>query len=110
VAGVFLAVGETVNRFVLTTFFSWLPDYFQVTAIFENPAFYPRSTRILIWLLALIFGSLLGPLVEEIYFRGLLLPMVYFVWWKKNIRIGIFSHCILNLVSDVILTIPLYFS
>jgi len=60
VAVVFLTVGETVNRFVLTTFFGWLPDYFQVTAIFENPVFYPRSNRILIWLLALIFGFLLG--------------------------------------------------
>ena len=39
-----------------------------------------------------------------------ILPMVYFVWWKRNIYIGIISHCILNLMSDVILTIPLYFS
>jgi membrane protease YdiL (CAAX protease family) len=147
VAVVFFAIGDAVNQFVLSTFFDWLPDYFQITEIFENPALYPRGMRISIWASALLFGSLLGPLVEELYFRGTLLPrmkvvgwlapfvgsllfvvyhfwspwmipirllailpMVYFVWWKKNIYIGVIAHCTLNLVSDAILTIPIYFS
>jgi len=146
-AGVFLTIGDVLNQFVLSTVFGWLPGYFQIAGIFENPALYPRSIRILVWALALVFGSLLGPLVEELYFRGFLLPrmrylgalapffgallfvgyhfwspwmipirllailpMVYLVWWKKNIYIGVISHCVLNLLSDVIFTFPIYFS
>jgi membrane protease YdiL (CAAX protease family) len=144
---VYFSIGDTLNRFVLSTFFQWLPGYFQVGAILENPALYSRGIRFSVWILALIFGSLLGPFVEELYFRGFLLPrmtylgwgaplvasllfvvyhfwspwliplrllaiapMVYFVWWKKNIFIGAIAHCTMNLVSDVILTVPILLS
>ena len=36
-----------------------------------------------------------------------ILPMVYFAWWKKSFHIGVVAHCTLNLVSDVILTVPI---
>ncbi len=39
-----------------------------------------------------------------------ILPMVYAVWWKQNVYIGIIAHCLLNLVGDAILVIPLVFS
>lgn len=38
-----------------------------------------------------------------------MLPMVYAVWWKKNIYIGIYAHCLLNLIGDVLMTIPIVF-
>lgn len=31
-----------------------------------------------------------------------LLPMVYLVWRKQNVRIGIYTHCLLNLVGAVV--------
>ena len=37
------------------------------------------------------------------------LPMIYFVWWKKDIKIGILSHVLINVVADSILTIPIIF-
>lgn len=141
---VYSTIGNSLNRFMLSTFFEWLPGYFQIGQILENPDLYSRAVRLSVWILALIFGSLLGPFVEELYFRGFLLPrmsylgwaaplvasllfvvyhfwspwliplrllailpMVYFVWWKKNLYIGVIAHCTLNLVSDVILTIPI---
>jgi membrane protease YdiL (CAAX protease family) len=141
---VYATIGDALNRFMLSTFFDWLPGYFQIGEILENPSLYSRGVRLSLWILTLIFGSLLGPFVEELYFRGFLLPrmvylgwtaplvasmlmvlyhfwspwliplrlvailpMVYFIWWKKNIYIGVIAHCTLNLVSDVLLTIPI---
>jgi membrane protease YdiL (CAAX protease family) len=141
---VYATIGDALNRFMLSTFFDWLPGHFQIGEILENPTLYSRGVRLSLWMLTLIFGSLLGPFVEELYFRGFLLPrmvylgwaaplvssllmvlyhfwspwliplrlvailpMVYFVWWKKNFYIGVIAHCALNLVSDVILTIPI---
>jgi membrane protease YdiL (CAAX protease family) len=140
---VYSTIGDTLNRFMLSTFFDWLPGYFQIGKILQNPTAYTRGIRMSLWILSLIFGSLLGPFVEELYFRGFLLPrmaymgwaaalvgsllfvvyhfwtpwliplrllaiapMVYFVWWKKSIYIGVIAHCTLNLVSDVVLTVP----
>ena len=141
---VYSTIGDMLNRFVLSTFFEWLPGYFQLGGVLENPGLYSRCVRLSLWILTLIFGSLLGPFVEELYFRGFLLPrmaylgwaaplvgsllfvmyhfwtpwliplrllailpMVYFVWWKKSFQIGVVAHCTLNLVSDVILTVPI---
>ena len=32
-----------------------------------------------------------------------ILPMAYSIWWKKNIYIGIIAHCILNILTIVML-------
>ena len=82
------------------------------------------------------FNGVLGPVVEELYFRGYLLPrlerfgrwapllnvvlfslyhfwtpwqffsrivvlvpMVYAVWWKRNIYLGIITHSVLNIIG-----------
>lgn len=38
-----------------------------------------------------------------------IMPMVYAVWWKRNVTIGIVAHCLLNMIGDVIMNIPLVF-
>ena len=38
-----------------------------------------------------------------------MLPMVYAVWWKRNVYVGIISHSLLNLIGDSIFLIPLIF-
>lgn len=87
-------------------------------------------------ILGLLMNGFLGPIVEEVYFRGYLLPRMgrlgklaplmstllfslyhlfspweiitrivavlpftYVVWYKKNIRIGMFVHCLGNLLG-----------
>ncbi|HEX3039733.1 MAG TPA: type II CAAX endopeptidase family protein [Caproiciproducens sp.] len=121
----------------LWTMFSWVPDWFHsnTDTIKQQPSF--------IWptlIITFIFNGLLGPIVEELYFRGFLLPRmnklgklaplvnvilfslyhffnpwenitrilamlpyVYAVWYKRNIRIGMIVHCLGNL-TGIILT------
>lgn len=38
-----------------------------------------------------------------------LLPFIWFVRWKKDVRLGIIAHVALNLVGDTIFSIPIVF-
>ena len=120
----------------LWTIFNWVPDWFRIDR------FDPATSKGIIWTLTILMnfainGSI-GPFMEEVYFRGFLLPRmnrfgkaapilnavlfslyhlftpwenisrilalvpaVYIVWAKKNIRIGILFHCLLNTLSCI---------
>ena len=136
-----------VSDWIFQNWFNWLPEFYDMTGVYTNPEQYSIGILLLVLILTLIFGTIIGPFIEEIYFRGFLmprlvknswlspvlnsvlfalyhlwtpwmfpmrvlalLPMVFLVWWKKDIKIGIYSHIALNLVGDVIMVIPLFFS
>ena len=135
-----------VSDWILQNWFQWLPEYFDFSGVYIHPEQYSTGILVLVIILSLIFGAIIGPFIEEIYFRGFLMPrlvenkwfspilsavlfalyhfwtpwmipmrilaifpMIFLVWWKKDIKIGIYSHIALNLVGDVILVIPLFF-
>jgi membrane protease YdiL (CAAX protease family) len=114
--------------------FNFIPDWFRIDSLNIAEMKYLRLTLIL----NLLFNGFFGPLVEELYFRGFLLPrmnifgklaplinvilfslyhfstpwaivsrilattpLVYSVWVNKNIKIGIFVHCGLNIFSGI---------
>ncbi len=125
----------------LWTMFNWVPDWFRINVDII------KQTPSLIWptiIVAFVFNGLLGPMVEELYFRGFLLPRmnklgkkaplinvvlfsayhfftpwenitrilallpyVYAVWYKRNIRIGVIVHCLGNLTGIVLTTLYL---
>ncbi len=129
-----------LDNLVLTNLFTWLPDWYTLQNLHEIPQTYPRETLLFTAVCAVILNGILGPIVEELYFRGhllprisgygrwaplvnvvlfslyhfwtpwmflsrvvLLTPMVYLVWWKRNIYIGMIAHCLLNLIGTVVL-------
>ena len=58
---------------VLTqTLFSWLPDWFFLSLSVE----YPKSILLMTTLLGLVLNGFVAPIVEELYFRGYLLPRI----------------------------------
>ena len=129
-----------IMDFLRTTLFSWIPDWFYLTrgSVEQNAP----SIEITMWILGFVFMAIIGPLVEELYFRGYLLPrlsklgkwaplvnvtlfiiyhfwqpnvlvtmiiamlpLIYFVWWKKNIYLGIGVHCFSNsfaMITDLL--------
>lgn len=127
-------------EYPLWTIFDWVPDWFRLE-LFDLG----NVSKAMVWLM-LVLGFLLngifGPYVEELYFRGFLLPrmnrqgkaaplvnvvlfsiyhfftpwenitriialtpMVYSVWYNKNIRIGIIVHMAVNVGSMVMMAI-----
>jgi len=69
--------------------FDFIPDWFKLYKINFNELKYLKITLVL----ALIFNGFLGPIVEEIYFRGFLLPRM------KNL--GIFAPFVNSIIFSV---------
>lgn len=142
---VFVVSGSALVDPIRENLFSWMPEWFDPGYYLLSQS-YTRPVMIITWALGIVFGAIIAPTIEELYFRGYLLPrmsflkawaplvgailftlyhfwspwlfavrliailpMVYAVWWKRNIWIGIVAHCLLNLVGDTLMTIPLVF-
>jgi uncharacterized protein len=128
-------MGPVTNA--IQSLFSWMPEYMVLDLGLSNA--YSYQTLLFTFSLMLLFGVLIGPLTEELYFRGFLLPRMptkmknwgpafhslffglYHIWtpWffaaralallplsytvkhKKNLYLGIISHCLLNSIDFV---------
>lgn len=141
---VFMTLGSVITPFFRNQAFGWLPAWLDVSDLAAHPGNYAYGWVLASWLLGLLVTSTSGPVIEELYFRGFLLPripgkpvmvvtagvalfalyhlfspwmavtraialvpMVYFVWRKRNLGIGIAAHVLLNLAGDTIPMIPL---
>lgn len=130
-------ISGPVDRFVFRSLFQWLPQWFRLDP--GDADTYSTTTLLVLWGFYFI-ANITGALVEELYFRGFLLPrmshlgfwaplvntvlfsvyhfftpsenisrilallpMVYAVWWKKNINIGIILHCGGNAVGMLVM-------
>lgn len=62
---------------IFITFFDWLPNWFFVN---EDMSAYSKTIQIVNWLAILLLTGIAGPYVEELYFRGFLLPRL--AWTK----------------------------
>jgi membrane protease YdiL (CAAX protease family) len=72
--------------------FAWLPDWFVAPVPMDRVSEYSASA----WIVTLVaFGALnaiVGPVVEELYFRGFLLPrMSQFGRWAPFVNVVLFS-------------------
>jgi membrane protease YdiL (CAAX protease family) len=54
--------------------FSWLPEWFRFDKISYESI--PANLALVTVIINLVFNGIFGPLVEEIYFRGFLLPRI----------------------------------
>ena len=129
-----------VDLFVKESLFSWWPWWLDYTNGFSTGGARFSTTALLItWAFGLIVNGIASPVVEEMYFRGYLLPrisrfgawaplintvlfslyhffsafqnvvriitylpMVYAVWWKRNIYISMTVHVLGNLFGAVL--------
>ena len=130
-----------LDNYLIESVFSWLPDWFHQGRFMENPDQYSTASM---WLVVALLwvAAIPGPLVEELYFRGYLLPrisrfgkwsplintvlfslehlskpwqspgmivallpMVYAVWWKKNLKLGIIVHCVVVALGFLFITL-----
>ena len=128
--------GCPLDHFFITHFFNWLPDWFFVQEMGDNLENYSKSVLIITLTTGFFINGIFGPIIEELYFRGFLLPrisrfkiwaplintvlfslyhfftpwqnvmrihgvgpMIYAVWWKKNIYLGMVVHCSFNIIG-----------
>jgi membrane protease YdiL (CAAX protease family) len=128
---------------VLQKLFAWLPGWFFFGS--EDLSVYSKTLQFINWLGIFVVTGFIAPLVEELYFRGFLLPrmswmkkwallaeaflfalyhfwspwqlvsrflavlpLVYIVNWKRNLRIGVATHWLLNAVGSLELLFAIF--
>ena len=71
----FVVYGATqpINSYLAESFLSWLPEWYRI----NDFSGYSGNIILITLILNLILNGLLAPFVEEIYFRGYLLPRMY---------------------------------
>jgi membrane protease YdiL (CAAX protease family) len=141
---VFTLISAPIEPYLIKTLFSWMPGWFFSLFTIGN-AGVQTHTILLIAVLLSIITNPAASFVEELYFRGYLLPriahlgawaplintvlfslyhlfspwqniarilavlpMTYSVAWKKNIFVGIITHCTLDALSASLLLVMLY--
>jgi membrane protease YdiL (CAAX protease family) len=62
-----------LDRFFMENVFSWLPGWFFLAEDFTR---YSTAALLITWTFGLVANGIAGPVVEEIYFRGYLLPRI----------------------------------
>ncbi len=89
----FIFVSATLanlDQAILKTWFGWLPGWFTLSGM--NPAEYSQPVLMVTFVLALALNGIAGPVVEELYFRGYLLPrMEYLTGWAPLVNAVLFS-------------------
>jgi membrane protease YdiL (CAAX protease family) len=121
--------------------FDFIPDWFREEKNKISDIKYLELTIVF----GLLFDGIIVPIVEEVYFRGFLLPRmqifgkaapliniilfsvyhfftpwknisriiamlpeVYWIWHKKDIKIGIIVHCLGNIIGWVLITVEMF--
>ncbi len=88
-AGTFMLFGD-IDLVIMKTFFYWLPDWFQLNQF--DPANYSQPILTITFIFFLTMNGVAGPIVEELYFRGYLLPrMEYLKRWAPLVNVLLFS-------------------
>ena len=71
-----MVVFTPIENYIAEWRYYWLPEWFFLTEFIENFDQYPRSVIVVTGILGVVFNGLVGPVVEELYFRGYLLPRI----------------------------------
>jgi len=89
---IMMLVSPAIDNFLIENTFAWLPDWFFIFAFESNLENYTKSALLLTAVLNMVLNGLLGPIVEELYFRGYLLPRISRLGaWAPLINILLFS-------------------
>lgn len=85
----YLIIAPPAQAYIRREYFSWLPEWF----LFDSePTQYSKSALAATWVLGLLFNGVAGPIVEELYFRGYLLPRIaHLRGWAPLLNVVLFS-------------------
>ena len=89
---IFKVVGPPIDSFFIERFFSRMPESFFQSTLLENLSQYSQATLLVTGILSIILIGFVGPVVEELYFRGYLLPRIALRGgWAPTVHILLFS-------------------
>ena len=135
IAFVIWGLTQQLNKSITNKLPGWMPAWFTM----QDFNGYSKSAILTTLVFNLVLNGLLAPFVEELYFRGYLLPrmakwgkwafvlnavlfsvyhfwqpyiyltlilsllpMTYVVWKTRDLRVGILTHCFLNIIGALL--------
>jgi membrane protease YdiL (CAAX protease family) len=85
----YVLIYPPLDTFFIENVFFWLPE---VLFLAEDFAKYSTATLVITWVLGMVVNGIAGPMVEEVYFRGYLLPRISrFGAWAPLVNTVLFS-------------------
>ena len=85
----YVLIYPPLDAFFIKNMFSWLPKSFFLAEDFSQ---YSTAALLITWVFGLVVNAIAGPVVEEVYFRGYLLPRISrFGVWAPLINTVLFS-------------------
>ncbi len=134
IAFIIWGITQPLNMWISSKLLSWLPGWYT-TQDFKG---YDPGKIKLVLVVNLLLNGIAAPCLEELYFRGYLLPrmnafgkwsfvinsvlfslyhfwqpyiyatlilsllpMIYITWKTKDLRVAIFTHCLLNIIGSI---------
>jgi uncharacterized protein len=86
------AILSPVDSAIMRGLFSWLPDWYQKPIDVQAVGRHSRTAWIMTLTAYMVLNGFAGPIVEEFYFRGWLLPrMARFERWAPLLNAALFS-------------------
>jgi membrane protease YdiL (CAAX protease family) len=83
-----------LDTFFIENMFSWLPESFFLVEDFSR---YSTAALVATWVFGMAVNAIVGPVVEEVYFRGYLLPRISrFGAWAPLINTILFPSTIFS--------------
>ena len=85
-------VSMVVEPAVIDAVFGWLPDWFVRPVDADKATDFSREAWLVTLAAFLVLNGFIGPVVEELYFRGYLLPrMEWMGRWAPLVNVSLFS-------------------
>ncbi len=91
---VWLVVATAVlDEWIAERFFTWIPDaIWQFSMVDQAGESAPTSALVILVVVAFVFNGVVGPVTEELYFRGYLLPRIdRYGGWAPVLNTVLFS-------------------
>jgi membrane protease YdiL (CAAX protease family) len=80
------------DGYVIDALFSWMPAWSFPETLLAEPDRYPRQALLMTFGFGLVLNGIAAPVVEELYFRGFLLPRLpVSARWAPLLNVGLFS-------------------
>lgn len=91
-SGLMFSLLPKVDNYFVRNWFAWFPNWSLPGSMLGDPGQYSKSALALSVLAGFVLNGIAGPVVEELYFRGYLLPRIPASrWWAPLINVLLFS-------------------
>jgi membrane protease YdiL (CAAX protease family) len=87
-----MVVNPPIENTLIERFFTWVPEHYFLASLVSQANQYSKSLLVVSAVFGVFFNGIFGPIVEELYFRGYLLPRLSWLGkWAPFLNTALFS-------------------